>query len=258
LEKGEKVFSARSNLLFIVTLLSVAIAANAAPTVAIDGTTTPAVQAALDTPAAIVPTNETVGPIDTKFANLGREFLQPPNFTGMGDTQSNYVKPLPAVPAAIFMVLSGFLCVSLVRDRRAWLAALTGLLWVGQTGVQVLPQLALRLSSKNHSQQQFSADLAYSHYLENSHRLRSDIEGTQYIGLLRYLEGIPATLRNSNKKTPNAELRTQNKVPQFAAYGVYPYLISANICLARRAEQSVYFNPAFIFAQLPRGPPIQA
>jgi hypothetical protein len=262
LEKGEKVFSERSNLLFIVISLSAAIAANAAPTVATDSIITPAVQAALDTPAVIVPTNEAVGPIDAKLANLGKEFLQPPNLSGMGDAQSNYVKPLPAVPAAIFMVLSGFLCVSLVRDRRVWLAALTGLLWAGQTGIQVLPQLALRLSYGNHSKQQFSAGLAYPHYLENSHRLRSDIEGTQYIGLLRHLAGIPNSpvsfLQSRLSFLRKQESKNLENTPQFAIAQFSSCLFPATNCLVFPAEQSVYFNPAFIFAQLPRGPPIQA
>jgi hypothetical protein len=271
LEKGEKVFSERSNLLFIVILLSAATIANAAPTVATDSTITPAVQVALDTPAVIVPTNEAVGPIDAKLVNLGKEFLQPPaSFAVLGDTQGNYVKPLPAVPAAIFMVLSGFLCISLVRDRRFWLAALAGLLWAGQTGIQALPQLALRLSHGNHSRQQFSAELAYPYYLKNSNRLRSDIEGTQYIGLLRHLAGIPDSpvsslqsrlsfLRNSSRATSREqESRNLENVPQFAIAQFSSCLFSATNCLAPRAEQCVCFSPAFIFANFPRGPPILA
>jgi hypothetical protein len=245
------VFSERINLLFMAILLSVATAANAAPT-ATDGIITPAVQVTLDTPAVIVPTNEAVEPI-TKLANLGKEFLQPPaNFAGLDDTRGNNVKFLPAVPAAVLMALSGFLCVSLVRDRRVWLAALTGLLWAGQTGIQALPQLALRLSCGNHSQQQYSAELAYPYYLKNSNRLRSDIEGTQYIGLLRHLAGIPdAKTRYLHKYTYSS---TSHPAIVLARSGLSPLIA----CLAPKVEQCVCFSPAFIFANLARGPPILA
>lgn len=234
-------------------LLSAATAASAAPTVASDNTIVPAVQTASDTAAVIVPTNEVVGPIDAKLVNLGREFLQPPTgFAVLGDTQGNYVKPLPAVPAAIFMVLSGFLCVSLVRDRRVWLAALAGLLWAGQTGIQALPQLALRLSHGNHSQQQLCAELAYPRYLKNSNRLRSDIEGTQYIGLLHHLAGIPDTKSRYLHKATHTY--TSQPAVILARSGLSPLFV----CLAPRAEQLICFSPAFIFANLARGPPILA
>lgn len=234
-------------------LLLVATAANAAPTVATDNTIVPAVQMASDTPAVIVPTEEIVGPIDAKLANLGRELLQPPaSFAGLSDTQGNPVKPLPAVPAAIFMVLSGFLCISLVRDRRVWLAALAGLLWAGQAGIQTIPQLALRFSHGNHSKQQLCAELTYPHYLENSNRLRSDIEGTQYIGLLRHLAGIPDTKSRYLHKATH--IYTSQPAIILAQTGLNPLLA----CLVSRTEQLISFSPAFIFANLPRGPPILA
>ena len=258
----------RNEPLFIVILLVAATAANGAPTVATDNTVVSTVQMASDTPAVIVPTNEAVGPIDAKLANLGREFLQPPTgFAGLSNTQGNYVKPLPAVPAAVLMVLSGFICISLVRDRRVWLAALAGLLWAGQTGIQALPQLALRLSHGNHSKQQLCAELAYPHYLENSNRLRSDIEGTQYIGLLHHLAGIPdrpttflqprlSFLRKQESRTANYRLLTAEDAPQFTIINLLSCLFPATNCLASRAEQCVCFSPAFIFANLARGPPI--
>lgn len=121
-------------------------------------------------------------------ATVAAEFLKAP----AADLQSVSVnaKSLPAVPGALFMALVGFLCVSLVKDRRVWLAALAGLLWLGQTGFTALPHLASHLRSKKQIQQS-SPTLTYISELEGSFRLRSDIEGTQYIGLLRHLAGIP-------------------------------------------------------------------
>ena len=240
----------RNKPYFIVILLLAATTLNAAPTIETDRAIVSSFLTP-DTPAVIVPTNEAVGPIDTKLANLGREFLQPPtSFAGLSNAQGNYVKPLPPVPAAIVMVLSGFLCVSLVRDRRVWLTALVGLLWAGQTGIQALPQLALRLSHGNHRNQQPRAQLAYPHYLENSHRFRSDIDDTQYIGLLRHLAGIPDNLH----KPTHSYTSTSQPAIIIAQTGLNPLLV----CLAPRTEQLISFSPAFIFANLARGPPIRA
>jgi len=233
---------------FIVMLLLAATAASGAPTIASDNSIAPAVQMESDTTAVIAPIEEVVGPIDAKLANLGAELLQPPvNFAG--NTTGNNVKPLPAVPAAIFMVLSGFLCISLVRDRRVWLAALAGLLWAGQTGIQALPQLALLLGHGTHSKQRLCAELTYPHYLENSQRLRSDIEGTQYIGLLHHLAGIPVAKNRYLHKA------TYTYTSQPAIIFLRTCLNPLFVCLASGAERFISFSPAFIFAHLARGPP---
>lgn len=214
------------------------------------------------------------GPINAELANLSREFLKPPTDTaGLTNTIANRVKPLPAAPAAILMVLIGFLCVSLVRDRRVWLTGLAGLLWLGYAGVHAVPRLALHLSHKNHSRQQLCAELSYPYYLENSHRLRCDVEGTQYIGLLHYLAGIP----NASGAFTNTRLgalitfsqprqKLYSKVLSYPYKNTYPFL-SAIIpeqyslnslfkCLASKAKQFICFSPAFIFDELARGPPL--
>ena len=261
---------------FIVLLLLTVAGANASPTATTDNTFVPTVQTASDTPAVIAPAKEVVGPIDARLANLGAEFLQPPSSSVvLGNAQSNYVKLLPAVPSALLMVLSGFLCISLVKDRKLWLAALAGLLWAGQVGIQALPQLALRLSRRNHSQQQFSAELTYPYYLENSNRLRSDIEGTRYIGLLHHLAGIPdrptlflqprlSFLRKQESRKATQQLyrwsnpskNTNSFQSQLAFLSEQYSLNSLLACLASRTEQFISFSPAFIFENLPRGPPI--
>jgi hypothetical protein len=256
----------------MLILLLVATTASGAPTVATDDPIIkPTCQTTLDTPVTIVPIEEFVGTVNAKLANLGREFLQPPSsLTVLGNTNGNNVKSLPPVPAAILMVLFGFLCVSLVRDHRIWLAALTGLLWAGQVGIQAFPQLTLRLSHSNLNKQQLCAELTYPHYLDNSNRLRSDIEGTQYIGLLRHLAGIPdrptstflllrlSFLRNlSRAKSREQEYRTLENVHQFGVVQFPFCLFPPTTCLASSAKQFISFSPSFIFANLARGPPIQ-
>ena len=46
-----------------------------------------------------------------------------------------------------------------------------------------------------------------------------------------------------------------NRTPQFAIMGLSSHVIPATNCLAAKVEQFDYFSPAFIFAELARGPP---
>jgi hypothetical protein len=186
---------------------------------------------------------------DIALSSAAKDYLSTPaDLTQQGDVLAVSVKALPSVPAAIFMVLCGFLCVLFVRDRRVWLAALAALLWAGQTGINAIPQIVLRLADRNDSRSQ-PAQLSSPHYLENSTRLRSDIEGTRYVGLLRHLAGIPVSNFKYNKpqKLPVAW-------PQDAIIpSQMPNLLLR--CLVKRTEQLIYFSPAFIFDNLARGPP---
>jgi len=250
-----------SKLLIILLLLVVVTAAKATPTMSdcnrdFDAC---ALSASSDAHSRFVPeTSQITEPCNSHLAAIAAEFLKPPvSFTNFPGPPVG-AKSLPPVPGALLMVLTGFLYVSLVKDYRIWLAALAGLLWAGQAGIQALPQLATHLSSKKHIQRKSPVSTVCLHQLENSGRLRSDIEGTQYIGLLHHLAGIPHRrnvsqfcFRSGYSPTSVRKL----KVPQFAVLSFSFYLIQATNCLASGAEQSVYFPLAPIFAQLPRGPP---
>jgi hypothetical protein len=181
--------------------------------------------------------NQIGEPTNSHLASVAAEFLKPPAATDL-QALSISAKSLPPVPGALFLGLTGFLCVSLVKDRRVWLAALAGLLWLGQTGFAALPQLASHLCSKKQIQQQSPISLTYVSELDGSFRLRSDIEGTQYIGVLRHLAGIP----------------NPGKILAAIIFESYNFNLLLN-CSAVRTEQIVSFSPAFIFARLARGPP---
>ena len=264
----------QANKSFSVFLLLLVVAgANASPTVTTDNMVVPTVQRAHDAPTVIPPNSELIEPIDSKLAEIGRELQAPPvtsagpAFSASTTGQLSHIKSLPAVPAAILMVLTGFLCVSFVKDRRVWLAALAGLLWLGQAGIQAVPQLALRLSHRNHIGQQASVELTYPCYLENSNRLRSDIEGTRYIGLLHHLAGIPDSTMSFLRKQESRKLTTQlcfqlNRSKNTDSFQSQPAFLSEQYslnslfkCLASKAEQFICFSPAFIFEIIPRGPP---
>ena len=242
--KGRRLSIVRQ-LACVMFLLFAASTANASPTISQQDAVLTTNFSAAATSTAICPAINTTSPINDQLAAVAVEFLQPPASTaGLSYIQTNTVKSLPAIPAAMLMVLTGFLCVSLVRDRRLWLAALAGLLWVGQAGIATLPNLALHLGHRNHIKQQPYAELDYPYYLENSSRLRSDIEGTQYIALLHHLAGIPDDKNAVNLHTSQSAVIFNNNSLTLHLH-----------CLAQIAKQFVCFSPAFIFQNLPRGPP---
>ena len=221
-----------------------------------------------------------------RFEAIGRQFAEPiDTLSGLrnpADTHSP--APLPAVPAAISMTLCGFLCVSFVRDRRAWLAVACGLLWLGQAGIQAVPQLGhklcCRMAAAKHSISKLNPALA-----ANSFERTGNHSTIRYIGLLRRLEGIPDhnlrsiqdTLcnlslarkresRNANRKlallaTGNYDagsrkisVRKHSVSPQaFTAQTSWPERLIA--CPAGTAGHFIVFSPAFIFQNLSRGPP---
>ena len=277
-------------MLVILLSLVVATAVSAAPTMydcnkncyCNRNFVTAAVSPASDAHVTYVPETSQINvPSNSRLAAIGKEILEPPaDFTNSPPLGA---KSLPPVPAALFMVLTGFLCVSLVKDRKVWLAVLVGLLWAGQAGFHAIPQLAAHISKKN-VQRKSCFNAATLHQLEESCRLRSDIEGTQYIGLLRHLAGIPAGTISlplptflTSLRAPFLSLRAQRSnlntsreyfvfartksnagSPQFAITHFSSLLKPATICPAPGVEQYICFSPAFIFQQLPRGPPNSA
>jgi hypothetical protein len=194
------------------------------------------------------------GCIDISLANAATEFLKPPiSFAQLPDRLSPGFMFLPAVPAAIFMVLCGFLCVVFIKDRRVWLVALTGLFWAGQAGINAIPKLVLRLAERNSSHSRLT-QLSPSLYIRNFSGLPVDNEDTRYIGLLRHLAGIPVS--SFKFQVSNFEHNKAQKLLD----GVILSQTSNSLlrCLVKRTEQFTYFTPAFIFDNLARGPPAKS
>lgn len=159
--------------------------------------------------------------VDTTLVGIGREIVKPHiASTTSISSQQDYAESLPAVPAAKLMVLIGFLCVSLVRDRKVWLAALGGLLWLGHAGAQTVPQLAQQLCPRTHISRCPCARLDVHSDIFASSQTRDDFGASQF-----------AITK-----------------PLFC-------LIAAANRLVQTAEQPVCFSPAFIFDSPCRGPP---
>jgi hypothetical protein len=242
-----------------VVMLFAASAVSASPTVISDS---PALTTSLSAERAtgVVTYNLGPGVVCDQMSELGRAFLQPPS----SDGRSTAERCLPPVPSAIAMVLTGFMCISLIRDRRAWVAVLTGLLWVGQTGINALPELTSRLSRKVHTCQPVDATLAEPYLLGGCYYPDSYNSQTRYIGLLHHLAGIP---RDISTFTNNCTTLTRHfssvagkdtRVLHHAILKAQLALIKLSDCLVSGTRQFVCFTPAFIVCQLPRGPPLSA
>ncbi|MHC4557463.1 MAG: hypothetical protein ACYS80_09180 [Planctomycetota bacterium] len=195
-----------------------------------------ALPAGLDSYAYCTPDiDQITGLYNSRLAAIAVEFNKPPvNFEGSPiPAYADTIKSLPPVPGTLLMVLVGFLCVSLVKDRRVWLAALAGLLWAGQAGFAVLPQLALQMASKKQSEQQSSPDVARLCEPDYPCRLRSDIEGTSYIGLLRRLAGMPdATVSFLPRIAVRDKLQQESKkiITQFCRRPGYSNTSTRSLC----------------------------
>lgn len=189
------------------------------------------------------------------FAGTAKELFSPPDDAEKSDTSANTaIKVLPPLPGAILMTFSGFLCVTFVKDRRFWVAALATLIWAGQFGMLTLPRLAFTKTRKSLHNLQTHHKLDPSSLLQISSRPRSDIEGTRYIGLLHHLEGMPdarkISLTNTGSRKNTDRYRNSPAIitPEIS-------LTPPSDCLAAKAWQIIHFSPAFIFALIPRGPP---
>jgi hypothetical protein len=101
-------------------------------------------------------------------------------------------------------------------------------------------------------------------------RSRPEIEGAQFVALMHYLEGIPKNVtlsvnpKLSNHYFPKTCARTlsapvinSESVVDFAAIlDAKNKLDVENISLAVNVGWFVVFSPAFIFQNIPRGPPV--
>ena len=115
----------------------------------------------------------------SRFIEIGKELSEPP----VAIVNSITVKQLPAVPATFCMALAGFVCVSLVRDRKIWLRIVFETLCLGAAGVNVVPQLLANSNKIKVKQSSYAKEAVCE--LGDFARPTSDAQVTRYIGLLR-------------------------------------------------------------------------
>jgi len=193
-------------------------------------------------------TENTRIPAAPKTAVNENKWLQPSCFSNIvSENAPSQTTHLPHVPAAIFMAISGFLCVTFVRDRRAWIAGLGALLWLGQTSVQAIPQLVIRLTSKTSL-----ICLSKLNTINKIHQGKNDAIFAFY---------QPSKNSQILSARPNSELNcgksfSAQKLIIFQRY--YQTEQQNNHYAHINAQSFYYYSPAFGFQTIPRGPPIPA
>jgi hypothetical protein len=149
---------------------------------------------------------------------------------------------LPATPASGLLTLVGFICISLIQNRRIWLAGFAGLSLVSQTGKQAV------VSSSRNDDSQARGNL-----------FRSYPKG---LTLPNTAGGVFAF---SQKDIPrvnftNTAFRTAAGSDYHwsysAALNLVLHPVSSALCLVSGTRQSDCFQPVLIFCMMPRGPPI--
>ena len=184
---------------------------------------------------------------EEELASIGRKFLQPPrDISDINNIRLSGSKSLPNVPAAVLLVLVGFLCVSGVKDRKEWLTALTAMLWLSQAGVTALPNFISNYQAKKHTSHLSCLEKSNVYLFANSSRLRSEVEGSEYINLIHHLSSIPDDHDSAtyNIDTAQPAIVFERDMPNLHIH-----------CTAVKAEQFTCFSPAFIFSNQSRGPP---
>lgn len=217
---------------------------------------------------------ELTPPVDSAWAEAGRVFFQPPDVSvRSAGSQSNHVKNLPAIPGAILMGMVGFLCVSLVRDRKVWISVFVGIVVLSQTGVKTLPKLTSHLARSRLNNRQAATVAANPIRFDHSFNWLNDLGDRHYIGLLHRLAGSPdgdsafgniigwANCGKTERTLSDAGFlrASQDKISSQPA--VIPVQCSFDPLVdksAKRIISFIYFSPAFIFDNLARGPPILA
>jgi len=180
---------------------------------------------------------------NSHLATVSKEFNKPPVRFGELPDKAIKIKSLPPAPRTFLLVLVGFLCVSLVKDRRIWLAALAGLLWAGQAGFSLLPQLASNVDRRGRSVKQ-SSSCSVDCLCETKHplRLRSHIEGTSYIGLLHHLAGIPNASTSSIYR-----ISVRHRLQQGS--GRMSLCLCSRLSCSSKSFKSFYFHKNFALLQ---------
>ena len=217
-------------------------------------------------------------PVDSDFSSsffsqwqlekIGNEFSNP---TQILSPKQNIAVDLPAVPAAISMTICGFLCVSFVRDRRAWLALVAGFVWLGSTGIHAIPELNQKLCARLSDRISSPTGLNQPEVFISSDDVTGNSPVTRFIGLLRKLEGIPGidnriilsdqicSITMSTRKVDNNCLWSAGASDESVTSQAHLEQYNCNerqiVCPVSAAGYFNVFEPAFIFSNLSRGPP---
>jgi hypothetical protein len=126
-----------------------------------------------------------------------------------------------------------------------------GLLWAGQCGIELVPQLGHRLCRGFSRVSSSPAGSLEPDILLSCDTVTGNAKQRQFAGLLRKLDGIPDC--RSGVFSDGAGIRTIAPAKVIAGrVFVRDWHLSCSVCAT---EHFVVFSPAFIFSNLGRGPP---
>ncbi len=255
--------------------LSLCIGAAASPTVIEDIDASFVVASVADTVDSAAPDiADFIEPARYELADAGRGLCQPFNVFGGSTASRNNIRKLPAVPGAVLLGLMGFLCVTLVRDRKTYLAVFIAMVSLGQQGMYAVPELAVRFGYAGHIAKHSLEAKSHNVYLPNIAFGERNSEERNFLGLLRRLAAIPGhahifaniNIRHGgNKRFKGGLLLLEEAGPFYASKRAIPSVAAAPSIQsilspltefpAERFIHAISFSPAFTFTRLARGPP---
>jgi hypothetical protein len=215
----------------VTVLMSTALPANAAPTVEIPGATadwTVVTSSDLHSHDLLATSETSQGDNSVLAAVAQKLFRLPIDHDTSAPSASTAVVTFPAVPGAFYLVLTGFLTVVLGRNREAVPAALIALFCFSQTATHAATRLARSALTEKHCRRHSAPELSRSHHLVTVSAIRRVIK----------LGQCTDPLASSSAIMPE----------QYS-------LDAQSRCLPSTGEDFICFSPAFVFDNLPRGPP---
>ncbi len=257
-------------------VLSLCVGAAASPTVIEDRDTSFVAVGAVDTvdSAALVVAGF-IEPACSELVDAGRVLYQPFDVFGGSTTSRNNIRKLPAVPGAVLLGLTGFLCITLVRDRKTYLAILIAMVSLSQQGIYAVPELAVRFGHAGHIAKHSLEAKSHDVYLPNIAFWGQDSQERNFFGLLRRLAAVPghhthtftsiSINRGGNKRfkgglllleEPGLFCASKKAIPSVPAVpSIQSSLTPLTEFPAERFTHTIPFSPAFTFTRLARGPP---
>jgi hypothetical protein len=194
---------------------------------------------------------------NSTLATLADDFIKPAmSLQPTTNSTHNNTHSLPAAPAAFIMSLFGFICISAIKDRKLWLAALSALLCASQAGFNMLPHLAVKLGHKIYNTQKLIAKSVRYPPQRRFYRSRTQLESTEFIFLLHHLNGIPNFLKNKT----NTLINSYNVLDSFSK-AVIKTSSSKNEIHKDPSEKIIsqcdFVKKTIVFQAIPRGPPLR-
>ena len=195
----------------------------------------------------------------TCLAELGVKIFNGPfsKDASVAGISSDY-KAMPSVPAAFLLVIMGFLCISLVRDRKTWLAILVALIGLGQLSISALPKFAHKITdaAKSYDSSVLTTASNRMNLTTKKFRVRSNVEQTNYIGLLRKLSGIGDDNASYNINIYSHLIDLTNKVALSAEnLSILASLEKLSPSLVQSNSIWLPFRASLAISYLPNAPP---